>query len=82
MSDALLELRDLRVVFSRRRGLFKPPLVTRAVDGVSLSVPRGTVFGLVGVGIAGFLEQVAHDASHGREVVHDQELEVRVCGHG
>ena len=48
MSDALLELRDLRVAFSRRRGLFKPPLVTRAVDGVSLSVPRGTVFGLVG----------------------------------
>ena len=36
MSDALLELRDLRVAFSRRRGFFKPPLVTRAVGATSM----------------------------------------------
>ena len=48
MSSGLLELRDLRVVFSHPRGMFRSPFVTRAVDGVSLSIPRGTVFGLVG----------------------------------
>ncbi len=31
------------------------------------------VFGLIGIGKAAFLEQVAHDAAHGGEVVNDQE---------
>lgn len=48
MSSALLELRDLRVIFSRPRGLFRAPFATRAVDGVSLAIARGEVFGLVG----------------------------------
>ena len=48
MSSALLDLCDLTVIFSHSRGLFHPPFVTHAVDGVSLSIPRGTVFGLVG----------------------------------
>jgi ABC-type glutathione transport system ATPase component len=48
MSSVLLELRDLQVVFTRPRGLFRAPFVIWAVDGVSLSIPRGTVVGLVG----------------------------------
>ncbi len=42
MSDALLELRDVSVTFSSRRG------TVRAVDGVSLDVRPGEVLALVG----------------------------------
>ena len=42
MSDALLEVRDLRTHFDTDRGLFK------AVDGVSFKVDRGRTVGLVG----------------------------------
>lgn len=42
MSDALLEVRDLRTHFDTDRGLFK------AVDGVSFKVGRGRTVGLVG----------------------------------
>jgi oligopeptide/dipeptide ABC transporter ATP-binding protein len=42
MSDNVLEVRDLRVRIATRRG------VVRAVDGVSLEVPRGEAVGLVG----------------------------------
>jgi hypothetical protein len=38
------------------------------------------VFGLVGVGVSDLLEQVAHDAAHGGEVVNDQEF--HRGGHG
>jgi oligopeptide/dipeptide ABC transporter ATP-binding protein len=42
MSEAVLEVRDLHVQIATRRG------VVRAVDGVSLEVPRGEAVGLVG----------------------------------
>jgi peptide/nickel transport system ATP-binding protein len=42
MSDALLEVRDLRTYFDTDRGLF------RAVDGIDFSVGRGKTVGLVG----------------------------------
>ena len=42
MSQAILEVRDLHVQIATRRG------VVRAVDGVSLEVPRGEAVGLVG----------------------------------
>src|SRR5690348_3882163 len=42
MSDALLEVRDLRTYFDTDRGLF------RAVDGIDFSVDRGKTVGLVG----------------------------------
>jgi oligopeptide/dipeptide ABC transporter ATP-binding protein len=42
MSDNVLEVRDLHVQITTRRG------VVRAVDGVSLEVPRGEAVGLVG----------------------------------
>jgi ABC-type glutathione transport system ATPase component len=48
----LLELHDIRKEYVLRRGfierLTKPARVVAAVDGVSLSVARGSVFGLVG----------------------------------
>ncbi len=42
MSDNVLEVRDLHVRIATRRG------IVRAVDGVSLEVPRGEAVGLVG----------------------------------
>jgi oligopeptide/dipeptide ABC transporter ATP-binding protein len=42
VSETVLELRDLHVRIATRRG------VVRAVDGVSLEVPRGEAVGLVG----------------------------------
>jgi peptide/nickel transport system ATP-binding protein len=49
MSDTLLEVRDLRVHFKRRRmNPFKPAETVFAVDGVSLSIPKGKTLGLVG----------------------------------
>src|SRR5260370_37493553 len=42
MSEAIREVRDLHVQIATRRG------VVRAVDGVSLEVPRGEAVGLVG----------------------------------
>jgi oligopeptide/dipeptide ABC transporter ATP-binding protein len=42
MNDHVLEVRDLHVQITTRRG------IVRAVDGVSLEVPRGEAVGLVG----------------------------------
>ena len=44
----LLEVKDLVKEFSRKRGLFAPASVVRAVDGVSFAVEQGETFGLVG----------------------------------
>ena len=46
--DRLLELRDIKVHFLVDRQRFKPPRLLRAVDGVSLSIRRGTSVGIVG----------------------------------
>jgi hypothetical protein len=43
---------------------------------------HGAVFGLLGVVAAHLLEQAAHDAAHGGEVVDDQELQVGGVAHG
>ncbi len=49
MSDILLELRNLRKDFVQRGGLFgRQEHLVRAVDDVSLTVPRGKTLGLVG----------------------------------
>jgi len=49
MSDTpLVSVRDLSVHFPIGRGLFAPKTVVRAVEGVSLDIPRGSFFGLVG----------------------------------
>jgi oligopeptide transport system ATP-binding protein len=45
---ALLEVEKLVKEFTRKRGLFAPASVVRAVDGVSFSVSEGETFGLVG----------------------------------
>nr|WP_145552179.1 oligopeptide/dipeptide ABC transporter ATP-binding protein [Variovorax boronicumulans] len=47
--DTLLQVDDLRVHFPRpRNGLFQPPEVVKAVDGVSFSVRRGSTLAVVG----------------------------------
>jgi len=46
--SALLEVEDLRMHFPVRRGLFRPPGLVRAVDGVDLRVAQGETLGLVG----------------------------------
>ncbi len=47
-TDIILDLRDLKVHFPVGKAMFKPARMLRAVDGVSLSVRRGTSVGIVG----------------------------------
>jgi oligopeptide transport system ATP-binding protein len=44
----ILSVKDLRVTFRMRRGLFKPEAVLTAVDGVSFELRPGETLGLVG----------------------------------
>src|SRR3954447_18366247 len=44
----LLEVTNLVKHFARKRGLFAPVSIVRAVDDVSFSVDEGEMFGLVG----------------------------------
>ncbi|WP_435310288.1 ABC transporter ATP-binding protein [Primorskyibacter sedentarius] len=47
--DALVKLRDVQVHFSLKKGLFSGSHgVLKAVDGVTLDIPRGQTLGLVG----------------------------------
>ena len=48
MTTPLLELRNVSRSFTSRRGLFGGGQAVRAVDTVSLSVPRGRTLGIVG----------------------------------
>ncbi len=49
IDDTLLQVDDLQVHFPRPgKGLFRPPEVVRAVDGVSFSLRRGSTLALVG----------------------------------
>lgn len=48
MTAALLETRDLTKVYTVSRGLFKGAQSLTAVNGINLSVPQGSVLGLVG----------------------------------
>ena len=45
---ALLDVREVRVEFPIRQGLFRKPRILHAVDGVSFTVKRGEVLSLVG----------------------------------
>ena len=47
-SQALLQVRDLKVHPPLGGGLFGTKAVVKAVDGVSFDIPRGTTFGIVG----------------------------------
>ena len=67
----LLEVRNLVKEFSRTRGLFAPPAIVRAVDGVSFTIEQGETFGLVGESGSGKthnrpMHPAAHRADLGR----------------
>ncbi len=48
-TDPLLDIKDLKVHFAlKKKGLFGEKSSVHAVDGVSISVQRGTTFGIVG----------------------------------
>jgi len=49
----VISVRDLAVLFPIGRGLFTPKTVVRAVEGVTLDIPRGSIFGLLGPNGAG-----------------------------
>ena len=46
--SSLLEVKALVKHFSRKRGLFQPPSIVKAVDNVSFTIEEGEMFGLVG----------------------------------
>ena len=46
--SAAIEIRDVAKIFRQGTGLFSAPRQVRAVDGVSLSMPAGGCFGIVG----------------------------------
>ncbi|CAA6802692.1 MAG: Peptide ABC transporter, ATP-binding protein [uncultured Sulfurovum sp.] len=47
--DVLLEIKDLKVYFPIKKGFFKRTVGhTKAVDGISLSIPKGKTLALVG----------------------------------
>ena len=48
MTEALLQVRDLKVYFPLGGGLLGHKRVVKAVDGVSFDIPRGSTFGIVG----------------------------------
>jgi oligopeptide/dipeptide ABC transporter ATP-binding protein len=48
MSDAILEVRDLKKHFRTGGGLFSQVTIVRAVDGVSFAVERGETLAIVG----------------------------------
>ncbi|HWQ58917.1 MAG TPA: ATP-binding cassette domain-containing protein, partial [Clostridia bacterium] len=48
MSAPLVSVRDLKVYFQVRGGLFSPQKTVRAVDGVSFDIARGEILSLVG----------------------------------
>ena len=48
MSAPLVSVKDLKVHFEVRGGLFSPQKTVRAVDGVSFDIGRGEILSLVG----------------------------------
>ena len=49
MSDKpVISVNDLAVHYPISGGLLTPKVVVRAVEGVTLDIPRGSFFGLVG----------------------------------
>ena len=48
MTTPIVQIQDLSVHYPLRGSLFKPRPVLKAVQGISLDIPRGTFFGLVG----------------------------------
>ena len=48
MTDAAVTIRDLTVGYPMGGGLFRKPRLLRAVNGITLDIPRGSFFGLVG----------------------------------
>jgi peptide/nickel transport system ATP-binding protein len=78
-SKAVLELRDIDKVYTVSRGLFRGKQPLRAVNGVSLTLRRGEVLGLVGESGCGktTLAKILlglEQPSSGRVLVDDQDM--------
>jgi oligopeptide/dipeptide ABC transporter ATP-binding protein len=80
MTDVLLQVEDVVKHFPvRGTGLFRPKAYVHAVDGVSLTVPRGTTFGIVGetgCGKSTLARCIArlHDVTSGRITFDGQDI--------
>lgn len=48
MTDSCIEVKDLKIHFPIKNGLFSPPKILKAVDGVSFAIKPGETMGLVG----------------------------------
>lgn len=48
MSDSLLKIRNLKTYFPARSSIFSKPLYVKAVDDVTMDIPRGSTFAVVG----------------------------------
>jgi oligopeptide transport system ATP-binding protein len=48
MAENLIEIKDLKLHFPLKGGLFAPKRVVKAVDGISLTIRKGETVGLVG----------------------------------
>jgi ABC-2 type transport system ATP-binding protein len=53
VGEQVIEVRDLRRTFVKRKGFLRSGESVEAVRGISFSVPRGTVFGMLGPNGAG-----------------------------
>lgn len=48
MEEIILDVKDLKKHYAIKRGLFKPPQIIKAVNGINFNVKRGEILSIVG----------------------------------